>query len=247
MGVLVIRKWFAILSTLLVILCSITSGCLFDQPPRYEITENEESYSIYYEWWYQWRKWTYIDEVLKETYQSFAGMERERFDYTTYITNTADDAWIMQLAETFSQMVAGAGWAEDKTVPLMLSFVQSIPYTVDLETKGEEEYPRYSIETIVDGGGDCEDTSILFASLVRALGYSVALLYFEEDRHMAVGLEITQATIDNWQEGYDLTYYEAENGTFYAFCETTSTGWGIGQKPDELKGESVKVLVIAPL
>jgi hypothetical protein len=32
----------------------------------------------------------------------------------------------------------------------------------------EDEIPRYPLETLVSGGGDCEDTAILFASMIQA-------------------------------------------------------------------------------
>jgi hypothetical protein len=32
----------------------------------------------------------------------------------------------------------------------------------------EDEIPRYPLETLVSGGGDCEDTAVLFASMIRA-------------------------------------------------------------------------------
>ncbi len=37
------------------------------------------------------------------------------------------------------------------------------------------EWPRYPVETLASGYGDCEDTSILFASVVRTLGYGARL------------------------------------------------------------------------
>lgn len=52
---------------------------------------------------------------------------------------------------------------------------------------GEEEcgceWPRYPIETLATGYGDCEDTAILFASLIRTLGYGAWLA--EVPGHMA--------------------------------------------------------------
>lgn len=45
------------------------------------------------------------------------------------------------------------------------------------------ETPRFPLETLLAGGGDCEDTSILFASLVQAAGtpWSVELVHMDLD------------------------------------------------------------------
>jgi hypothetical protein len=43
------------------------------------------------------------------------------------------------------------------------------------------ETPRYPLETLLSGGGDCEDTSILFASLIKAapVNWQVYLFYMD--------------------------------------------------------------------
>ena len=89
---------------------------------------------------------------------------------------------------------------------------------------------------MVDEGGDCEDTSIFFTSIVREMGYGVGLLLLEEDEHMAAGVQISQRLIDNWSENYDLAYYTDSDGDIYAYCETTYTSWEFGELPDGLAG-----------
>lgn len=45
------------------------------------------------------------------------------------------------------------------------------------------ETPRYPLETLLAGGGDCEDTAILFASMVKAapVDWSVQLVYMDSE------------------------------------------------------------------
>jgi hypothetical protein len=45
------------------------------------------------------------------------------------------------------------------------------------------ETPRYPLETLLSGGGDCEDTSILFASMIKAArpDWQVRLIYLNAD------------------------------------------------------------------
>lgn len=46
-----------------------------------------------------------------------------------------------------------------------------------------DETPRYPLETLLAGGGDCEDTSILLASLLKAapVNWKISLLYMDSD------------------------------------------------------------------
>jgi hypothetical protein len=118
-------------------------------------------------------------------------------------------------------------------VNFVISFVQSLPYTVDDVTTAWNEYPRYPIETLFDRGGDCEDTSILVAALLEGLGYDCALLILDEDDHCAVGVDI---------DAYG-TYYEV-NGVQYFYLETTGEGWEIGQQPDSFPSTTAYVYPI---
>ena len=54
-------------------------------------------------------------------------------------------------------------------------FVGDVQYVYDLDDAGEQsEYPKYPIEMLWEQGGDCEDASALYISLVEALGYDAA-------------------------------------------------------------------------
>ncbi len=60
----------------------------------------------------------------------------------------------------------------------ILSFVQdkSEIFSMKYLSDGEGDYPKYPVETLVEGGGDCEDLSILFSSLCSTLGYETIVL-----------------------------------------------------------------------
>lgn len=198
-------------------------------------TNVEEIYSKKYEWDFMWYSWEYTTDIPKSTYDYFDEKPRVG-DYSEYVLNPYDDDWMEDIANLFIEEANEKGWDESYYVPFALSFVQSMPYTSDKLTTGYDEYPRYPVETIVDEGGDCEDTSILFASIVREMGYGVVLLKLEQDEHMAVGVRISQSFINNWNHYYPLTYYTASDGSMYAYCETTAGGWELGQMPDGLVG-----------
>ena len=115
----------------------------------------------------------------------------------------------------------------------VLRFVQeTITYTKDASGKGMNEYWKYPYETLFDMRGDCEDTAILYAALMKSLGYEVALLLYDD--HMATGVGMPAGTSG--------TYYE-KNGTRYYYCETTATGWWLGDIPDGY--DSATVIVIS--
>ncbi len=63
------------------------------------------------------------------------------------------------------------------------------------------EWPRYPIETLATGYGDCEDTAILFASLIRTFGYGARLA--EVPGHMAGLAPVDSSWVEenrNWLE-----------------------------------------------
>ncbi|MEM2205334.1 MAG: hypothetical protein QXF20_04785 [Candidatus Hadarchaeales archaeon] len=217
---------------------SFLPSLLYRPPPPPPTVRIENGYYVvHYEWRYPrgWggKTWIYDTRIKVEAYKWFRNRPRVR-DYSEYVDNPADDQWISHLAGLLENAVKG--WGDFEKLDFVLSFVQGWPYTSDDVTTGYDEYPRYPIETIVDGGGDCEDTSILFASLVKALGYEVVLLLLEEDRHMAVGVAISREMVERWNRYYPLTYYEY-NGKIYAYCETTE-GWELGRKPPQLSAKA---------
>ncbi|MBU1975401.1 MAG: hypothetical protein KKG59_03280 [Nanoarchaeota archaeon] len=76
------------------------------------------------------------------------------------------------------------GYDSDETARLALSFVGHIPYNA-LET----EDINYAYTTIYTNQGVCSDKSILAAALIAKLGYGVALLNFNDEQHMAIGIK----------------------------------------------------------
>ena len=108
----------------------------------------------------------------------------------------------------------------------ILKFVQYLPYIYDA---ANDSYVRHPLETLVEGGGDCEDTSVLAARLLLSAGnegYPVVLLTVDsngdgEADHMMIGVSVAGASGD----------FHEVNGTRYYLCETTSTAYGVGFKP----------------
>lgn len=127
-------------------------------------------------------------------------------------------------------------YATYEEISLALSFVQSIPYSLDEESTGQSEYWRYPIETLYDETGDCEDTTILAAALLRRLGHSVVTLLLPE--HAALGVEAPPGTPGRFVQHQGKSMY---------YCETTATGWEVGELPGHYDDAEVKVFAVPEL
>ncbi len=94
----------------------------------------------------------------------------EAYAYGDYVEDPLDDPTIEDYAALLWER---AGHDEDAFVECTLSFCQgAIRYEAD---PIGQEWPLYPLETLVDGTGDCEDTTILFVSLLRGRGVPASI------------------------------------------------------------------------
>jgi hypothetical protein len=192
-----------------------------------------------YKWRHKGRTYTWEIPIPSSLYEHYRRQPRSP-EYERYVADVRDDEYLALLCSKLEEVEVKCDWSGK--IDFVLSFVQSLEYTDDNLT-GFDEYPRYPVETLVDEGGDCEDTSILFVSIVRELGYGVALLRFNEAEHMAAGVSVSGDVVSKWSKGYTLTYYE-KDGKCFAYCETTGSGWRIGEKPDWVGDEGAVVIQV---
>ncbi|MEM0202422.1 MAG: hypothetical protein QXO16_02325 [Archaeoglobaceae archaeon] len=188
-----------------------------------------------YKWSYKGMEWTWKPVFPRSLYEYYKNKPRPLTgDYSVYVTDPYDDEIIKQLVDVFRDASRKAGFNEWETINFVISFVQSLPYVPDSVSTPFDEYPKYPIETLIDNGGDCEDTSILTAELLTKLGYSVVLI--ELPRHMAVGVACSNC--------YG-TYYNY-GGVKYFYLETTGEGWEIGQIPMEYREAKAIIYPLIP-
>lgn len=198
------------------------------EPPSTEVIEKE------YTWLFDGRTWTLSLNIPESIYEYYAGLERPpTVDYSIYVTHPFDDVYLRTLIEKINFIAISRDYSESEKINLVISFVQSLPYTSDSVTTPYDEYPRYPLETLVDGGGDCEDSSILVSSLLYGMNYDVILLGLPG--HMACGVYT--------QDGYG-SYYTL-NDREYFYLETTSEGWVIGDIPQDYEEESAYLYELA--
>jgi hypothetical protein len=198
-----------------------------------EQTDDSQYFSKEYSWDYGGNHWTWNLTIPKALYEAYKAVDpsvrtRNGPEGYGYLTTT-NDYYVRSLAFKLNQTTSELGYDSFDQVSFILAFVQSLPYTSDKVTTGYDEYPRFPIETLVADGGDCEDTAILFATITLILGYGT--VYINPPDHYSVGV------LGNDLSGTYWTYHDRK----YYYCETTGSGFKIGQLPDEFKGQNAYV------
>jgi hypothetical protein len=203
------------------------------------VAQTDGYYNKSFAWDYNGKHWTWnlsIPVDLYNAYKSVPVSTRTQNGPAGYgFLTTTKDQYIQVLAQKLNETTTQLGYNSYDSVSFVLAFVQSLPYTSDKVTTGYDEYPRFPIETLVDDGGDCEDTAILFASLTLSMGYGT--VYISPPNHYAVGI------LGNDIQGTYWTYPEGSNNTYY-YCETTGNGFNIGQLPVEFQGQTAYIYSI---
>jgi hypothetical protein len=154
------------------------------------------------------------------------------------------DARSMQ--NTASGVASYAQFGEEDVADTVLSFVQGTGY---VSTSYTVQYTLYPVETLARGGV-CDDLSVLYASMMIALGFHVVFLYYPHTTdlggsptsHVEVGVHLTAPPEHTMFGNY--THYSI-NGLDYYVAETTSTRWLVGDLPPSLK-DKVSYYEVAP-
>jgi hypothetical protein len=201
--------------------------------PHQAAAQTNGIYDKSFAWNYNGKYWTWnlsIPQNLYDSYKAVPVSSRTSNGPAGYgFLTTTDDYYVKILAQKLDETATQQGYNSFDKVSFVLAFVQSLPYTSDSVTTGHDEYPRFPIETLVDDGGDCEDTSVLFATLTLIMGYGT--VYINPTDHYAVGV------LGNNLRGTYWTHPENSNNTYY-YCETTGDNFKIGQLPDKFLGQT---------
>ena len=183
-----------------------------------------------FEWEYDGKIYTHEININQDVYYAFKALEHDVSDEWDWPAGyarftTPDEQYVINLAQDLNGMAVSEGFTDLETANFILSFVQTIDYKPENYSnyQGIQDYPKYPVEMLWDGQGDCEDSSALYASLMEALGYDVVLLLFLGDviGHAAIGISVSGATGKSYEYG----------GVDYYYAETTDTGPSIGLDP----------------
>lgn len=152
-------------------------------------------------------------------------------DYSRLVTYS--DPVVVDVALRLKKLAEEDKLNRLQTAEFVLSFVQG-HYLSENFTENVGEFPKFPVETLVEGGGDCEDSAILAAAILKAMGYDVILIDIESNpRHMAIGIALNSS-------GEGIEY----NGVKYLYAETTSMGWPVGVIPQKFKNITMKPIPI---
>ena len=237
------KFWLAIFALFLVNLAPLNRASAGDALKHVEISKGknlkrrlgipgaiEESYY----WTFDNRGYTVLMAIDSQEYNKARGYKRKEWhtflDFPPFVREGTGA--LQNLIQKFSQIIP-QDWTNEKKVNFVFAFIQSLPYIYDSETTGYDDYPKHAIETLVDGGGDCEDTSILLASILSGLGFEVAL--FGLPGHLAIGVKGNHAG----------AFYSYGNSKYY-YCETTGDGsMRLGQIPKKYENIPAEVMPIS--
>ena len=156
-------------------------------------------------------------------YQIYKGTVRiplvDTYRYGDYVIDSRDDPTIEDYATALWNRV---GQDDDEFIREALAFVQgAIRYQAD---PPGIEHPLYPLETLADGDGDCEDTAILFVSLLRARSVPCKLAFVDtnDDRtpdHVLALVAIPSHMVSELSCAGDVSTFVWDNQVF-ALAET---------------------------
>lgn len=207
----------------------------------HSIVVREGYYEVRHSWEYKGRECSISLNINTELYNYYRNEREHQFyryhfngsvmppNYYGFMLSERDRMVIRALAHEFSDNVE----TETERIALALSFVQSLSYAFDVDSKGEEEYVRYPIETLVDGCGDCEDKVSLLAALLYEMDADFVLLMLPD--HMAIGVHCDGVRADR---------YILFRGKKYYYLETTMSEWRMGQIPEDYESAEMEVVPV---
>lgn len=110
-------------------------------------------------------------------------------DYRAFYLQFLAEPAETRLLTALSRGISNAAGNADDAARIAISLVQHIPYDEEKTTIGrDKDHMRYPYEVLYDGCGICGEKSILLGYLLASFGFGVALLEFDIESHMAVGI-----------------------------------------------------------
>ena len=163
-----------------------------------------------------------------ETYHFYQEKPRVFRNYAVYTYENRQHSFLADFVQTLECKAEYAGLDREETLGFVIAFVQQLEYRND-----QGEYPKFPIETIAEFGGDCEDTSILLAAMLREMGYETILI--NPPGHMAIAMAL------KGEHGEAFHWH----GRDYYYVETTASGFGVGDIPENYKDKSGKLMAMS--
>ena len=147
----------------------------------YELIDFRDQVLNTFTWSYQGSYVTLNWNFDYDTYSYYKNLDHTIWSHSDYQDySTPDAAYVIELAYELESMAWDNGYTSTlEEAEFILAFVRSIPYQYDIDGMGVNDYPKYPIEMLWEGAGDCEDAAALYISLMEALGYDTVLIILE--------------------------------------------------------------------
>jgi hypothetical protein len=167
--------------------------------------------------------------VSEELYENYSSRDHTLYyyDFSRFVTPDA----LKPIAEDLRSIYK----SDEDFANGVLTLVHQIPYV-------ESDPEKYPVETIVDNQGDCDLLSTTAASIMKAGGLDVVILFLELHNHVFLGVNLPEGPKDARSTVH---FYRTQEKKYY-IAETTGgnweTGWRVGECPENLRCAIAKVI-----
>ncbi|MGB7787898.1 PEGA domain-containing protein [Methanoregula sp.] len=159
--------------------------------------------------------------------------------FANYAINAKDRQFLHNLVDKLEDSSDFKSYGARRDYRNVAAFVQNIVYQLHTDpvtnqvTTAQNDYWKYPVETLADGNGDCADTAILTAALLKEMGYDVVIVIFPGNP----GHAGTAVACDNCNG-----YYYSLNGNRYYYLETTGTGFSLGTLEEKYQTTEAQII-----
>ena len=171
----------------------------------------------------------FVPQALYDYYRDKTHRLAALSDFPKFVTPYA----LKPIADSLTEIYGD----DEDFVNAALAIVHQMNYVETLPGK-------YPVETIMDNIGDCDIFSFVAASIIQARGFDTVLLNYEDEKHMNIGIHLSNPPEDTRDNSYSVAY---ENVTYY-IAECTggnwTRGWRGGECPDNLKQAKAQIITL---
>lgn len=147
---------------------------------------DDETYALEFGWW--------VPEGSRRAFEFtidrsvYVTESRRSRSYVSAFNAAKSSQTAERLASELADQAMKTDSSPDAQLKTAVSFVRSFEYADDRESKRFPEYHRSPVETLVDGRGDCKDTTYLLAGILSSspFEYRTAMMFVPE--HMLLGV-----------------------------------------------------------
>jgi hypothetical protein len=167
-----------------------------------------------------------ITQTLYEYYLDKYHQLNDKYDLSKFVTPDP------------LEPVASGLWSIYKNEEDFVNGVLMITHQIPYKASGPQKFP---IETIIENEGDCDLLCFLGASIIKAGGIDVVLLLYEEEKHMTLGVNLSNEPNKARTDIYYISFEEKK----YYIAECTGDfegGWRVGECPETVQGADARII-----